>query len=171
MNVVYNEHICECWKPSNRVIVTILLTERRDLYSRERKENVSLLSITSLSCSVNHILLHPIPCRNRSKNEMKRSYQTISLKHMLNKITKSRCSPKGASQVALVVKNPPVNAGDIRDKDSIPGLERSSGEGNGNSLQYSRLRNLMGRGAWQATVMGVQRVRHDLVTKPPHHSS
>ena len=81
------------------------------------------------------------------------------------------CSWKRASLVAPVLKNPPVNAGDIRDKDSIPGLERSSGEGNGNSLQYSRLRNLMGRGAWQATVMGVQRVRHDLVTKPPHHSS
>ena len=37
------------------------------------------------------------------------------------------------SQVALVVKNPPANAGDIRDTDSIPRLGRSSGEGNGNS--------------------------------------
>ena len=43
----------------------------------------------------------------------------------------------GASQVMLVVKNPPVNAGDIRDVGSIPGLGRSPGGGNGNPLQYS----------------------------------
>ena len=42
------------------------------------------------------------------------------------------------------------NAGDLG---LIPGLERSPGEGNGNPLQYSCLRNLMDRGAWQATVM------------------
>ena len=36
-----------------------------------------------------------------------------------------------------MVKNPPANAGDIRDAGSIAGLERSPGEGNGNSLQYS----------------------------------
>ena len=43
----------------------------------------------------------------------------------------------------------------------------SFGEGNGNPLQYSCLENPMDRGAWQATVHGVTRVRHDLVTKPP----
>ena len=43
----------------------------------------------------------------------------------------------GASQVALEVKNPPANAGDVRGMASIPGLERSPGEGNGNTLQYS----------------------------------
>ena len=48
-----------------------------------------------------------------------------------------------ASQVELVVKNPPVNAGDIRDVGSIPGLGRSLGEGNGNPLQYSYLENSM----------------------------
>ena len=37
----------------------------------------------------------------------------------------------------------------------IPGLGGSSGEGNGNPLQYSCLENLMDRGAWQATVCGV----------------
>ena len=41
------------------------------------------------------------------------------------------------------------------------------GEGNGNPLQYSCLENPMDRGAWRATVQGVARVRHDLVTKPP----
>ena len=62
-----------------------------------------------------------------------------------------------------MVKNPPVNAGDV---DSIPASGRSSGEENGNSLQYSCLGNPMDRGAWQATVHGGhQRVRHDLATK------
>ena len=49
----------------------------------------------------------------------------------------------------------------------IPESERSPGEGNGNPLQYSCLGNPMDRGAWQATVHGVARVRRDLVTKPP----
>ena len=51
-----------------------------------------------------------------------------------------------------VVRNPPANAGDVV---SISGLERSSGEGNGNSLQYSCLGNAMNIGAWQATVHAV----------------
>ena len=42
-----------------------------------------------------------------------------------------------ASQVVLVVKNPPANAGDARDSGSIPGSGRSPGRGNGNPLQYS----------------------------------
>ena len=54
-----------------------------------------------------------------------------------------------------MVKNLPVNAGDAEDKGSIPGLERSSGVGNGNPLQYSCLENSMDRGAWWATVHGV----------------
>ena len=61
----------------------------------------------------------------------------------------------GASQEALVVKNPPANAGDVRDASSIPGLGRSPGGGNGSSLQYSCLENPIDRGAWQATVYGV----------------
>ena len=73
-----------------------------------------------------------------------------------------------ASQVALVVKNPPANAGDIRDVGSICGLGRSPGGGLGNPLQYSCLENPMDRGAWQATVHGVERVGHDLLTEPPH---
>ena len=57
-----------------------------------------------------------------------------------------------ASKAALVVKNPPASAGDIRDLDSIPGLGRSPGGGHSNPLQYSCLENPMNRGAWQATV-------------------
>ena len=47
----------------------------------------------------------------------------------------------------------------------------SSGEGNGNPLQYSCLENPTDRGAWQATVHEVSRVGHDLVTKPPLYIS
>ena len=61
------------------------------------------------------------------------------------------------------VKNPPASVGDAG---SMPGSGRSPGEGDGSSLQYSCLGNLMDRGAWWATVHGVARVRHDLVAKP-----
>ena len=53
----------------------------------------------------------------------------------------------GASQVVLGVKNPPANAGDIRDAGSIPGLGRSPGERHGNPLQCSCLENPIDRGA------------------------
>ena len=48
--------------------------------------------------------------------------------------------------------------GDTRDAGLIPGSGRSPGGGHGNPLQYSRLENLMDRGAWRATVHGVDRV-------------
>ena len=72
-----------------------------------------------------------------------------------------------ASQVALVVKNPPASAGDVRDMGSIPGSETSPGEGNVNPFQHSFLENPMDGGAWRATVRGLARVRHDLATKQP----
>ena len=57
-----------------------------------------------------------------------------------------------SSQVALVVKTLPANAGDLRDVASVPGLGRSPGEGNGYPLHYSCLENPMDRGVWRATV-------------------
>ena len=51
--------------------------------------------------------------------------------------------------MAQTVKNLPA----MRETSSVPGLERSPGEGNGNSLQYAGLENSMDRGAWQATVL------------------
>ena len=69
-----------------------------------------------------------------------------------------------ASLVAQLVNECTCNAGDTS---SIPGSGRSPGEGNGNPLQYSCLRNPMDRGAKQATVHGVTRVGHNLATKPP----
>ena len=53
--------------------------------------------------------------------------------------------------MALVVKNLPINAGDIRDVGSVPGTGRSPGGGHDNPLQYSCLKNPMDRGAcWAA---------------------
>ena len=54
-----------------------------------------------------------------------------------------------------VVKNTTANAGDSGDMGSVPGLGRSPGEGNSNSLQYFCLENSMDRGPWQAMVHGV----------------
>ena len=53
---------------------------------------------------------------------------------------------------SFMVRNSPANAGDTG---SIPGSERSPGEGNGNPLQYSCLENSMKRGTWWDTVHGV----------------
>ena len=61
-----------------------------------------------------------------------------------------------------VSKECACNAGD---PGSIPGLERSPGEGKGNQLQYSCLENPLDRGTWRAIVHGVTRV----VTKLPPH--
>ena len=58
----------------------------------------------------------------------------------------------GASQVVLVIKNPPTNAEHVRDAGSIPGSGRSPGGGHGNLLQYSCLENPMDREACRATV-------------------
>ena len=66
-------------------------------------------------------------------------------------------SSKGLSQVALVVKNLPANAGDVRDRGSIPGSERSPGGGQDNTLQYSFLENPTGWGVWLVTVHGVSK--------------
>ena len=55
-----------------------------------------------------------------------------------------------AAQVVPVVKNPPANAGGIRDEGLIPESERSPGGGQSNLLEHSCLENPMGRGAWQA---------------------
>ena len=57
--------------------------------------------------------------------------------------------------MALIVKNLPASAGDIRDVGSVPGSGRSPGGAHGNPLQYLFLENPMDRGAWWVTVHGV----------------
>ena len=68
------------------------------------------------------------------------------------------------SQVALVVKNPPADAGNIRDAGLIPGSGRSPGGGHGNPLQYSCLENphgqrrLAGYSPWGRTELDMTEV-------------
>ena len=65
----------------------------------------------------------------------------------------------GASQVVLVVKNPPVNSGVPGDLGSILGSGRFPGGGHGNPFQYSCLENPMDREAWRANVHRVAQNR------------
>ena len=74
----------------------------------------------------------------------------------INKIFICRGFPCGSAG-----KESASNAGDLS---SIPGLGRSPGEGNDYPLQYSCLENSMDKETWSATVMGSQRIRHDLAT-------
>ena len=83
------------------------------------------------------------------------------VRKMLTKYGTSYCSYFLHSSVR---KSSACNAGD---PGSIPGLEISPGEGNGNPLQYTCLENPMDREAWLVAVYDVARVRHDLATKPP----
>ena len=78
------------------------------------------------------------------------SYSTSQCTSWQNRITKPayHLEPK-------VVKNPPANAGDIKDGGSIPGSGRSSGRGHGKPCQYSSLENPVDRGSWKATVHSV----------------
>ena len=69
--------------------------------------------------------------------------------------------------MAQMVKNSPVNAETVG---STPELGRSPGERNGTPLQYSCLGNSMDRGAWWLLSMGLQSVRHELVTKQQQHN-
>ena len=62
----------------------------------------------------------------------------------------------------VVVKNPLARIEDIRNAGLIPGLGRSSAEGNDNPLQYSCLENSMDRGAWWATTHGVAKSKTQL---------
>ena len=66
---------------------------------------------------------------------------------------------RGASHVALVVKNPPANAGDVRDVGSIPGSGRFPEGDHGNPLQYTCLENPTDRGAWRPAVHRVTKSR------------
>ena len=79
--------------------------------------------------------------------------------------------PNRTSQVGLLVKNLPANAGDVRDTGLVPGLGRSPEDGNGNPLQHSCLGNPMDRGAWWAPVHMVAKNQTGLsqlsMTEPP----
>ena len=89
-----------------------------------------------------------------------------------SEVNKSHCQYQiWASQVALVVKEPACDVGDMRDVGSIPGSGRSPGEELGDPLQYSCLENPMDRGGWQATVHGVTNSRHNWSNLACTHAS
>ena len=69
-----------------------------------------------------------------------------------------------------MVKNPPVNGGDVRDAGSIPGSGRSPGGGYDNPLQYSYLKNPIDRGAWWASVHRVPKSQTRLKQLSTHNT-
>ena len=81
----------------------------------------------------------PLPASNVKKDKIAEARAAEINEHIIE-----------ASQVVLVVKNPLVSAGDIRDTGSVPGLGRPPGVGHGNPFQYSCLENSMDRRAWLA---------------------
>ena len=102
-------------------------------------------------------------CKKTSR--CSRSTPTAESSRVLIWLRYSKCQ---ASQVALVVKNPPANAGDLRDASLIPGWGRSPGGRHGNPLQYFCLENPMDRGAWWATVHGVTKSQTGLKQLSKH---
>ena len=70
--------------------------------------------------------------------------------------------------MVLLVKNPHVNTGNIRDVGLIPGSGRSFGGGHGNPLHYSCLENPMHRGAWWATVQRIAKSQMQLKVFSTH---
>ena len=74
---------------------------------------------------------------------------------------KKKTDKNSLTDPELVVKNPPANAGDTRDAESIPESGRASGEGNGNPLQYSCLENLRGQRSLAGCCPWGSRVGHD----------
>ena len=101
----------------------------------------------------------------------------LKISHAATKTWPSQKKKKKTNNIAIdycyrlgfpggaVVKNLNINVGDLRDGGLVHGLERSPVEGNGNPFQHFCLENSKDRGDWQATVHGVTRVGHNLVTK------
>ena len=85
---------------------------------------------------------------------------------------KTKFDPKSiqGSPGGTDLKDLPDSAGNTRDTGLIPGSGRSPGVGNSSPLQYSCLENSMDRGTWQATILGLKKVRHDWASKHKHKS-
>ena len=120
--------------------------------------NISIIALITTSVSQGHnncTLPQSVLHRHRVPYFHLMETCWLKLEKFSNIITRMISAPLSslwASHVALVVKNLPANAGEVRDTDLIPGLGRSLGGGHGKPLQYSCLENPMDRGAWQATV-------------------
>ena len=92
-------------------------------------------------------------CKSK-RGQLWREVELSKIVHLLY-LSANRQPDFGASQVALVLKNPPANVGDVRETCLIPGLGRYPAVAHGNPLQYSCLENPMDRGAWWAIVRRV----------------
>ena len=103
---------------------------------------------------------HPRNFRKKQRLDICNCPSLLTLR-LLPCLTEEWGFPGGA-----VIKNLPANAEATGDVGSVPGLGRSSGEGNGNPLQYSCLRSSTDRGAWQATLHGVTKSWTRLSTHP-----
>ena len=102
-------------------------------------------------------LLHPAPQSSPQRHEAEGARLAQQVKSRWTFGICPRFS-QGLPQVALVVKNPPANAGDVG---SVPKLERSPGEGNGNPLQYSCLENPHGQGSLAGYSLQGHRIKHN----------
>ena len=96
--------------------------------------------------------------KHQYKSFAQEDWQWLSKQTRCSLLLSSQGFPGGS-----VGKESACNAGDTS---LIPESGRSPGEGNGNPLQYSCLRNPMDRGGWWVTVHGVTRVGHNFTTKP-----
>ena len=121
--------------------------------------NIKLWSLCCISYCPQHIFLvdcdqtfKAASCTLRNRIWKKSQRQTH---YLTNDLARQSTALKENSQMVPGVKNPPANAGDIRDTSLIPVLGRSPGRGHDNPLQYSCLENAMDREAWRATVHGV----------------
>ena len=105
----------------------------------------------SLIYIFSHVFLHTgIWRKPNSEDNHSVTYLQLTVMWTLKEANRDTCANFWASQLTLVVKNPFANAGDVRDKGSIPAWGRSPGGEHGNPLQYSCLESI-----------GLQRVRHD----------
>ena len=90
-----------------------------------------------------------------SRMPLEVTYEGEVITKMHSIFLKCKHKTEEASQLSLVAKNLPGNAGDIKDMGLIPGLGRSLGGGHGSPLQYSCLENVIDRGIWRATIYEV----------------
>ena len=124
-----------------------------DSWDRKESDMTEWLNWTELSCPkfIGICPLEPFYVMLAVHSTLS---QFICLRHMRFK-TPPPSTPLWASLMAQQVKESPWDSRDTRNTGWIPGLGRSPGEGNGNSIQYSCLRNPMDRRAWQNIAQSV----------------
>ena len=118
------------------------------LGTKKPKTKQTKKKLAEINCELNSESGDPDLKTNRSKE--KEGYSLGFSAANNNSCLLFAGSPAGEAGFpgGTMVKNPPANAGDVRDAGSVPGSGRSLGGGNGNLLQYSCLENSVDRGAW-----------------------